>query len=78
MGRDLATIRATFNGKPMLIMTSHLESEKQSSDERKAQFHQVYSVVGHAPSQMHVAWWSFFQDSYTVPSLLLEKSFAGK
>lgn len=49
MGRDLATIRATFNGKPIMIMTSHLESEKQSSDERKAQFNQVCSLVGHAP-----------------------------
>lgn len=41
MGRDLSTVRATFNGKPMLLMTSHLESEKQSSEERKAQFNQV-------------------------------------
>ncbi|CAN0008927.1 unnamed protein product [Ectocarpus sp. 4 AP-2014] len=41
MGRDLSTVRATFNGKPMLLMTSHLESEKQSSKERKAQFNQV-------------------------------------
>lgn len=44
MGRDLATVRATFNGKPILIMTSHLESEKQSSDERKAQFNEVLHV----------------------------------
>lgn len=49
MGRDLATIRATFNEKPIMIMTSHLESEKQSSDERKAQFNQVRLFVGHAP-----------------------------
>lgn len=49
MGRDLATIRATFNEKPIMIMTSHLESEKQSSDERKAQFNQVRSPVGFAP-----------------------------
>eukprot|EP00903_Cladosiphon_okamuranus_P013082 g12203.t1 len=41
MGRDLASIRATFNGKPFLIMTSHLESEKQSSNERKAQFNKA-------------------------------------
>ncbi|CAN0408433.1 unnamed protein product [Pylaiella littoralis] len=27
MGRDLASIRATFNGKPILIMTSHLETQ---------------------------------------------------
>lgn len=48
MGRDLATIRATFNGKPILIMTSHLESEKQSADERKAQFNKVCSLAGRA------------------------------
>eukprot|EP00752_Nemacystus_decipiens_P005954 g5377.t1 len=41
MGRDLTTIRATFNEKPIMIMTSHFESEKQSSDERKAQFNQA-------------------------------------
>ncbi|CAM9457247.1 unnamed protein product [Scytosiphon promiscuus] len=41
MGRDLATVRAVFNGKPILIATSHLESEKQGSDERKAQFNRV-------------------------------------
>eukprot|EP00904_Undaria_pinnatifida_P008750 jgi/Undpi1/5004/HiC_scaffold_19.g08356.m1 len=41
MGRDLTSIRCKFNGKPLLIMTSHLESEKQSSGERKAQFNQV-------------------------------------
>ncbi|CAM9355971.1 unnamed protein product, partial [Hapterophycus canaliculatus] len=41
MGRDLLTVRAVFNGKPILIATSHLESEKQSSNERKAQFNQV-------------------------------------
>ena len=41
MGRDLTSIRCKFNGKPVLIMTSHLESEKHSSDERKAQFNQV-------------------------------------
>lgn len=48
MGRDLASIRATFNGKPILIMTSHLESEKQSSNERKSQFKQVclFTVYG--------------------------------
>lgn len=45
MGRDLSTVRATFNGKPMLLMTSHLESEKQSSEERKAQFNQVRVCV---------------------------------
>ncbi|CAM9604760.1 unnamed protein product, partial [Ectocarpus fasciculatus] len=53
MGRDLSTVRATFNGKPMLLMTSHLESEKQSSEERKSQFNQVLKQLlafrgGHA------------------------------
>lgn len=41
MGRDLTSLRCTFNGKPLLVLTSHLESEKQNSDERKAQFSQV-------------------------------------
>lgn len=41
MGRDLTTARCTFNGKPLLLITSHLESEKTSSAERKAQFSQV-------------------------------------
>lgn len=41
MGRDLTKVSCRFNGKPLLIMTAHLESEKDSSKERKAQFHQV-------------------------------------
>lgn len=41
MGRDLTSLRCTFNGKPLLVLTSHFESEKQNSDERKAQFSQV-------------------------------------
>lgn len=41
MGRDLTKVSCTFNGKPLLVMTAHLESEKNSSKERKAQFHQV-------------------------------------
>lgn len=60
MGRDLATIRATFNGKPILIMTSHLESEKQSSNERKAQFNQVRLLVGRAPGALEVEMNSWF------------------
>ena len=65
MGRDLATIRATFNEKPIMIMTSHLESEKQSSDERKAQFNQVRLFVGHAPG-------AFLARAYFVCFLTLE------
>ena len=45
MGRDLTSIWCKFNGKPVLIMTTHLESEKQSSDERKAQFNQVTDSI---------------------------------
>lgn len=41
MGRDLTSIRCTVNGESVLIMTSHMESEKQGSSERKAQFQQV-------------------------------------
>ena len=41
MERDLTSLWCNFNGTPVLIMTAHLESEKQSSDERKGQFNQV-------------------------------------
>lgn len=41
MERDLTSLWCKFNGTPVLIMTSHLESEKHSSDERKGQFNQV-------------------------------------
>lgn len=41
MGRDLSTLRCTFNGTPLLLLNSHLESEKSGGDERKRQFSKV-------------------------------------
>lgn len=45
MGRDLTSLRCTFNGAPLLVMTSHLESEKDSSEERKDQFSKVLPTI---------------------------------
>ncbi|CAM9429125.1 unnamed protein product [Sphacelaria rigidula] len=45
MGRDLTSVRCTFNRTPLLVMTSHLESEKDSSEERKDQFSQAMRAL---------------------------------
>lgn len=45
MGRKICAANIKYNNQPLLVMTSHLESEKPNSTERKSQFKTLLKAI---------------------------------